>query len=402
MLQTKPFADAVKVVEQIENSGYEAFFVGGCVRDFLLDRELGDIDIATSARPEVIQQIFKRVIPVGIQHGTVIVQSAGGSYEVTTYRVDGDYTDQRHPDSVHFIQTIDGDLERRDFTINALAMDRYGEIIDLFDGRKDIERKVIRTVGNGYDRFMEDPLRIIRALRFSSQLGFTISENTLRAIKYVKKEIENIAVERIGNELAKLFAGEHSETGIKYLRETKVYEHLPVMIEYPYIINKLPSDLQPLKSFGAVIALFHLLESAISIKQWVSEWKLSNKIKQEAIQLYEGLMHYEERGLDFWTVYCLPKHLYEDFTRLVNCLFSPDSNLAADDLIEINEKLPIESSRGLEVSGHDIREIFPEAEKGPWIRETLIAVEKQVVAGKLENNKKVLRDWIKWNPHATD
>src|SRR5699024_3914466 len=153
-------------------------------------RPIGDIDIATSALPEQIQAIFPQVIPVGIEHGTVIVRYNHVSYEVTTFRLDGEYSDQRHPDSVQFIDRIDEDLERRDFTINALAMNKKGQIIDLFAGKKDLARKMIRTVGNGYDRFNEDPLRIIRAFRFSSQLGFSIEKETLKAIHQVKDQIE--------------------------------------------------------------------------------------------------------------------------------------------------------------------------------------------------------------------
>src|SRR5699024_609682 len=143
------FIDGKKVIIEIENNGHSAYFVGGCVRDLLLNRPIGDIDIATSALPEQIQAIFPQVIPVGIEHGTVIVRYNHVSYEVTTFRLDGEYSDQRHPDSVQFIDRIDEDLERRDFTINALAMDKKGKIIDLFAGKKDLARRMIRTVGNG-------------------------------------------------------------------------------------------------------------------------------------------------------------------------------------------------------------------------------------------------------------
>lgn len=179
---TEPFREALAIIEKIEEAGHQAFFVGGCVRDFLLKRPIGDVDITTSAKPFEVQAIFDEVIPVGIQHGTVIIRHRGISYEVTTFRLEGEYSDQRHPDSVQFIDKIDEDLARRDFTINALAMDKHGHIIDLFQGREDIEKALIRAVGNGHDRFQEDPLRILRAIRFSSQLGFQIEENTLKAI----------------------------------------------------------------------------------------------------------------------------------------------------------------------------------------------------------------------------
>src|SRR5690625_2709763 len=147
----QPFKKAKPIIRKIEQHGCKAYFVGGCVRDYLLQREIGDIDIATSASPEEIKQIFTKVIPVGIEHGTVIVRHDHQSYEVTTFRIAANYADQRHPDSVTFIDRIDEYLRRRDFTINALAMDGNGYILDLFEGQKDLRDKLIRTVGNAAD-----------------------------------------------------------------------------------------------------------------------------------------------------------------------------------------------------------------------------------------------------------
>src|SRR5690625_2251171 len=194
---TKAFQQATEIIDILEKHGFEAYFVGGCVRDLLLHRNVGDIDIATAASPEIIQELFPKVIPVGIEHGTVIVRHKGESYEITTFRKDGDYSDQRHPDDVTFINNIDDDLKRRDFTINALAMDKQGKIIDLFSGKKDLDAKIIRSVGNPRERFMEDPLRIIRGLRFASQLGFAIETETLRQMKFLINEIETVAIERL-------------------------------------------------------------------------------------------------------------------------------------------------------------------------------------------------------------
>ncbi|WP_342453632.1 CCA tRNA nucleotidyltransferase [Virgibacillus litoralis] len=400
MLFTKPFIEAKEVLNHIENSGYEAYFVGGCVRDLLLKREIGDIDIATSAPPSVIQQIFNKVIPVGLEHGTVIVRHRHQSYEVTTFRVEGSYSDQRHPDKVEFIQTIDQDLKRRDFTINALAMDKKGDVIDLFGGRSDIENKVIQSVGNGYDRFKEDPLRIIRALRFSSQLGFHISPNTIKDMKLVKSEIENIAVERVNNEMAKLFAGDYIENGINYLSNTKVYQHLPIMNEHPDIIKLLPKNMQAIQSFGGVIALFHFLAPTISIKKWVSEWKCSNNVKNEALILNDALLQYKNCGLDRLLVYCLPSNYYQVFSELVNMIFN--QIVLIDELVQIDNSLPIKSKKDLAITGDDVRGLFPQLKSGPWIGNTLTKVEHEVLSGNLKNHKIDLKDWIKWNPHVID
>src|SRR5699024_675608 len=157
--------NAIPILRTIESYGHEAYFVGGCVRDVIRKQTIKDIDIATSALPEEIQVIFSKVIPVGIDHGTVIVRYQGNSYEVTTFRDEGEYSDKRHPDEVTFIRDLKQDLARRDFTMNALAMDKDGNIIDPYGGKEDIEDNMIRTVGNARHRFNEDALRMLRAIR---------------------------------------------------------------------------------------------------------------------------------------------------------------------------------------------------------------------------------------------
>src|SRR5699024_3241887 len=269
----KAFYEAADIIEKLEKHGYKAYFVGGCVRDLLLDRPIGDIDIATSAKPGTVQKLFQTVIPVGIEHGTVIVRHNRKSYEVTTFRLDGAYSDRRRPDTVHFTQTIEQDLMRRDFTINALAMNIKGEITDPFAGKRDLEHEMIRTVGDGFDRFHEDPLRIIRAVRFSSQLGFQIEANTLQNMTKVAHEIEHLAIERIVDELAKLFAGSYIKTGIYYLKYTKLHHHIPVLKDDPSVIDRLPVKLVPLYSLGEVIAMFHYIEPDIDISTWTKNWK---------------------------------------------------------------------------------------------------------------------------------
>ncbi|GGJ85484.1 CCA-adding enzyme [Lentibacillus kapialis] len=396
---TKQFRQAIGVLKRIESYGYDAYFVGGCIRDLLLHRHIEDIDIATSARPEVIQEMFNKVIPVGLSHGTVIVRYDHQSYEVTTFRVDADYSDQRHPDSVHFVKTIDQDLKRRDFTINALAMDKTGCLIDLFDGEKDIQKRIIRTVGNGYDRFAEDPLRIMRALRFSSQLGFSLEEHTLKAMQFVISELNAIAVERILQETAKFFAGPYIKTGMDFFKWLHLEKHLPVFKDNPAIINRLPAHLKPLQSFGAVIAMLHVAVPAISIDTWVKQWKCSNKIKNEAESFNEALYHYQCSGLSPWLIYKLHTTGHSDFTLLVNMLF--DDHLSEQTVHNMAHHLPIHSMHDLAINGTDLRRLFPQRQPGPWIANTLKQVEKRVVTGHLSNDKNALKEWVKWYRHAT-
>lgn len=199
------------IISILEKNGYEAFAVGGCVRDTILGRTPQDWDITTSALPHQVKALFNKTIDTGIQHGTVTVMMSRVGYEVTTYRIDGEYKDSRHPDSVEFTSNLIEDLKRRDFTINAMAYNPTVGLVDAFDGMGDIERKVIQCVGVAEERFGEDALRILRAVRFSAQLGFDIEENTMKAIKKMAGTLEHISAERIRVELEKLITSNHPD-----------------------------------------------------------------------------------------------------------------------------------------------------------------------------------------------
>ena len=197
------------VLSRLEEAGYEAYLVGGCVRDPLIGREVSDYDITTSALPSEVEKVFAdlRVIETGIKHGTVTVLSDEEPVEITTFRTDGDYLDSRHPESVTFTRKVEDDLSRRDFTVNSIAMDKDGKYVDPFGGREDIERRIIRCTGDPDKRFSEDALRIIRALRFSSVLGFEIEDETARSIHANRELLKKISVERVFIELKKLLCG---------------------------------------------------------------------------------------------------------------------------------------------------------------------------------------------------
>ena len=193
----------------MENSGYEAYAVGGCIRDSLRGEKPKDWDICTSALPKQMIEVFKeeRIIETGLKHGTITILLNNTPYEVTTYRVDGKYTDNRRPDNVKFVDVLKRDLARRDFTINAMAYNPKTGLVDYYDGQKDIEYKKIKCVGNPNKRFQEDALRIMRALRFASELGFTIDEDTKQAMEDNRKLLQNISAERIATELNRFIIG---------------------------------------------------------------------------------------------------------------------------------------------------------------------------------------------------
>ncbi len=193
-----------EIIARLNEHGYEASAVGGCVRDSLLGRQPEDWDITTSARPEQVKEIFYRTIDTGIAHGTVTVMIHKVGYEVTTYRIDGEYEDGRHPKEVQFTSNLIEDLKRRDFTINAMAYSSRDGIVDAFGGIDDLKNGLIRCVGNPIDRFTEDALRILRAVRFSAQLGFEIEKETYQAISAIAPNLEHVSKERILAELGKL------------------------------------------------------------------------------------------------------------------------------------------------------------------------------------------------------
>ncbi len=213
--------DAKLILRILNDAGHEAYVVGGCVRDTLLGREPGDWDITTSAKPEEVKALFNATVDTGIQHGTVTVIMHHTGYEVTTYRIDGTYTDSRHPDYVEFTSNLIEDLKRRDFTINAMAYNPRAGLVDAFDGIGDLKRKVIRCVGDARERFCEDALRMLRAVRFAAQLNFDIHQDTLAAIPPLAERLQQVSKERIQVELDKLLMSDAPEK-IRLCYDTKM------------------------------------------------------------------------------------------------------------------------------------------------------------------------------------
>ena len=204
--------NAREIIHTLQAAGHQAYVVGGCVRDALLGREAADWDITTSALPQQVKALFPRTLDTGLRHGTVTVMLDREGFEVTTYRVDGEYEDGRHPKEVRFTPSLTEDLRRRDFTINAMAYNHKDGLVDVFGGQEDLKNGVIRCVGNARERFSEDALRILRAVRFSAQLGFQIEEETRKAMEELAGNLKRISAERIQTELVKLLVSPHPET----------------------------------------------------------------------------------------------------------------------------------------------------------------------------------------------
>ncbi len=211
-----------RVLRRLAEAGYAAYFVGGCVRDAMLGRPVKDIDIATAAKPEAVMALFPEAIPTGLQHGTVTVPLGEWRYEVTTFRAESEYSDGRHPDAVSFLDDVEGDLERRDFTVNAMAVDVDGRLVDPFGGRRDLEAKRLRAVGDPAARFGEDALRMLRFVRFAAEYGFAADEPTWEQAKLGAPGLAVVAMERVAAELSRMIGGSDPYRALALLRESEL------------------------------------------------------------------------------------------------------------------------------------------------------------------------------------
>ena len=276
------------IIDKMYENDFEAYIVGGCVRDAILGFEPNDYDITTNATPETIKSIFRdfKCIETGIEHGTISVVMDEEIYEITTYRIEGEYKDHRRPENVDFTSKLEEDLKRRDFTINAMSYNEKEGLIDLFGGKIDIENKIIKTVGNPYDRFNEDGLRMIRAIRFSSKLDFKIEADTLLAIYNNAKIIKNISLERITDEFNKIILSNKPEN-IIYLFKTKLLNNLNISSEEDENkIAKLYKKIRILKKIDKILVkrlavLDYLIEELnVNCKMFCKELVYSNKINK--------------------------------------------------------------------------------------------------------------------------
>ncbi|KAB8138463.1 CCA tRNA nucleotidyltransferase [Gracilibacillus oryzae] len=382
---------ALQVIQVLESHQYQAYLVGGAVRDHLLGREVADADIATSALPDEVMQLFDKVFPTGIEHGTVLVRWEGESFEVTTFRQESDYEDFRHPNQVMFVTDIKEDLSRRDFTINAMAMDHNLSIIDPFHGRNDIHRQMLRTVGNATERFQEDPLRMMRAVRFSSQLGFIIERETINAIERNGSLLSHIAMERIAVEWEKLLAGSFIELSLEALFLTKLYKYIPIISGSSIIQEKIQHIHVPIHSISAFISYLTISEPAVSVEEWTKSWKLSNQTKRHANQIKDAIQIYRNGEAD-WAIYQVPSDLIEHFVLVYQLLH--EVRLKAETIHQIKRSLPIHNTQQLAVNGNHIKQLFPSETPGKWIQELLTIVEKSVVTGKLKNDRNTISEWV--------
>ncbi|WP_408006507.1 CCA tRNA nucleotidyltransferase [Pseudalkalibacillus sp. A8] len=387
------FKLANQVIEELQNHGFKSYIVGGVVRDRLLDRPTGDIDIATSAKPEEVQRVFPNTIPVGIEHGTVIVRHGKQSFEVTTFRSEGRYLDFRRPSEIEFHESLEADLARRDFTINALALARDGNIIDPFGGKGDLERGILKAVGTPAERFQEDPLRMMRGIRFVSILGFRFEETTYSALVENADLLEKISVERIRDEFEKMLAGPYCEKALMLLKKTKVDNHLP---RGPFELQLQP-DMYRWSALATVEeqwAGFLVRNQAEDPNEWLLVWKLPNQRKAKVNRIVT-LVRSE---IDFTCTYTIYKYGLGDLQASIRVkrFLGKQVEIEESELEDRFSELPIKNRAELAIDGNDLQKFFKQ-KPGPWIAEYLEKIERCVIEGKIDNTPSGVKEWIeKW------
>ena len=384
MQNNKEWQAAYSVIEQLEQAGFEAVIVGGAVRDALLDRPAHDVDVATNALPEEVKTVFQKTVDIGIQHGTVLVIVPAGPVEVTTYRTDGEYTDHRRPQNVHFVRSLKEDLQRRDFTMNAIAMRRDGSFVDYYGGQQDIEKRVIRAVGEAEKRFAEDALRMLRAIRFSAQLDFTIEANTFAAIQQRAADLGFIAKERIKAELDKLWVGKTVFGGIQKLEDSGLTAYLTGDFQTAQWHNFQTKD--------ALLgwAYFALLQGT-AWREVVRDYRLSNKemaFIKSVLTAFEALKDgWTNRHYFIYTEEELVAAQY--FARLLQL----DASIPQQSIRELQAKLPIQHKQELVVNGADLLK-WSGKKGGPWVKATLEDLLTAILHHELQNDRQQIKSWL--------
>lgn len=389
------FEQARPILEQIQDNGFEAYYVGGSVRDYVMGRNIHDIDITTSATPDEIESIFSHTIPVGKEHGTINVVFNDENYEVTTFRAEEDYVDHRRPSGVTFVRDLYEDLQRRDFTMNAIAMDTAYKLYDYFDGQQDINNRIIRTVGIAEERFQEDALRMIRCLRFQSQLSFDIAMETFEAMRTQMADIKFLSIERIVIELTKLMRGINVEESFNHLKSLKAFNYMPYFeqLDMNQINVTEPIDLE---------LLIAIVSVKFDINYSLKPLKLSNRQVKD-INQYIQIMNALPSII---TKEQLKMFVYDYDTNLIKNVMVAADVLKANDIQgheplivnlqtidETLHRLPMHNRKDMMVNG-GVLMAHLNAKSNSWLKDVLRQIEIAIVTGKVSNEETEILKWV--------
>ncbi|WP_040951152.1 CCA tRNA nucleotidyltransferase [Gorillibacterium massiliense] len=428
------------VLKKLTEAGWEAYFVGGFVRDKHLGLPVQDIDIATSALPDQVMALFPKCIPTGLKHGTVTVRVSGFSFEVTTFRKESEYEAHRRPAQVEFVSDLDEDLRRRDFTMNAMAMDAAGNIFDPFGGRQDIVAGVLRSVGEAEERFSEDALRMMRCVRFASQYQLQVEPATWLALQGQIRLFKHVSMERVRAELSRIVGGLHPFEGLSLLADSRIFRHTKIKLSFPFadwtskdlpvVLRRLESssvvslrwlllakemELTPEAAETAWKALTFSLDDTKRVKQflafdqWLREALSSAKSEAEIRDSWvTGCLYYNETTLTDWLgVATLYQEMPEDPVHYPVFAGTDQETAESGVRLLLNHgsdwlrEMPVKKLSQLSMNGEEVMRQLQRS-SGPWLGKLMNRMLLETALGRLEPGKKALAnrvaDWAKDNP----
>ncbi|WP_217224797.1 CCA tRNA nucleotidyltransferase [Desertibacillus haloalkaliphilus] len=379
MMYAIAFEKSKPILDKLISNGFEAYIVGGAVRDYLLGVPFHDIDIVTSATVEEIQSVFKHTAPVGIRHGTVIVVEDGRSFEVTSFRG----ADQK---------TLFVDLQHRDFTINAIAMSVTQEVIDPFDGMSDLKKRIIRAVESAQERFREDPLRLLRAIRFVSERSFRMESSTFEAIKTQAHLIQTVALERSTAEFERILQGKHVHEALRLFVKTELYQSLfytedkkDQLIQ----VSRLSlGDLQTIAEYWAAFLVCLEMKQPVRL---LKQLKRSNQLVSEVRTIIDTYHAYQRTGWTSLLVYDIGLRLACQTERMIAVMSNREADLKA--IEKVFHQLTITDRSQLKVDGNDVITLVNRP-PGPWVKQALRDIEIAIVNQELVNDREQILCWI--------
>lgn len=406
-MNTTPFPihlinpQAIEVCRILHNSNYQAYIVGGCVRDLLLGVEPKDWDICTDARPEKVMELFPKNYPTGLQHGTVTVAMGEGSenhFEVTTFRVEGKYLDGRRPEEVSFVTSVEEDLGRRDLTINAMAYSPITDhLSDPYEGMKDLQNGVIKAVGNANLRFQEDGLRIMRVARFAARFGYQVEESTIEGMKNNLETLKKVSKERVKDELCKTLMAKNPSVGFRLLALTGV---LPLVAPKIYCQADSP-DFEFKGDLETRLVSVYMLKGPSGVEEEMNSLKFSNKEIKKVFLLFQLMGEYYKYSYKLQTVKSyrrfmgIIKNQSEDWKYTLEqfCLLCDMCQIPIRDKLEEFKDEEVFSRKEMAINGNDLMEIG--VPKGPKLKEILDFCYEQIIEDPSQNLKSNLVDFVK-------
>lgn len=407
------------VLTKLNKAGYKAYWVGGCVRDELLGRVVDDMDITTSASPQQVMELFDDCIPTGLQHGTVTVRSGRYYFEVTTFRTESEYQDNRRPAAVQFVQDIQEDLQRRDFTMNALAMDVTGSIVDPFGGQADLLEERVRCVGSAIERFGEDALRMLRCVRFASVFDFKIAHNTWKGLVRQRDLLQHIAMERVRTEMVKMMSGPYPLRGLELLYRSKALEHIKAPVSSARFDRGILVHLEQLSGEHVLLRWSLILiaggydkdEADVLLRQWT--FSNDHRSRITGVLQVEQLIHAsvqeqkDTTGLrSDWivTVLACGVQASEDWFRIQLLLPAGwrsqpiqaelQMRLVQDLAAEWSQSIPVHDLKELDITGEQVLQLV-QRKGGPWLGQLMKHLLRETAIGNIVNQYETLSAEVK-------